>query len=91
MPFHAELILKGGTVVNHDGVGPRDIAVSGGRIVGLGSFGREMAGEDLALIPLDTDRSIEFRLIHPENRAPSVLAETFAGFLRAEAGGTQPT
>ena len=22
MPFHAELILKGGTVVNHDGVGP---------------------------------------------------------------------
>jgi dihydroorotase-like cyclic amidohydrolase len=36
MPFHAELILKNGTVVNHDGVGQRDIAVSGGRIIGIG-------------------------------------------------------
>lgn len=43
---------------------------------------REMTGEDLALIPLDTDRRIEFRLIHPENRAPSQLAETFAALLR---------
>jgi DNA-binding transcriptional LysR family regulator len=43
---------------------------------------REVAGEDLAIIPLDTDRRAEFRLIHPENRAPSVLAETFAGLLR---------
>ncbi len=44
MPFHAELILKGGTVVNHDGVGQRDIAVSGGRIAGIGSYAREQAG-----------------------------------------------
>lgn len=44
MPFHAELILKGGTVVNHDGVGQRDIAVSGGRITGIGSYAREQAG-----------------------------------------------
>ena len=35
---------------------------------------REVAGNDLVLIPLDTDRRIEFRLIHPENRAPSVLS-----------------
>jgi DNA-binding transcriptional LysR family regulator len=43
---------------------------------------REVAGPDLVLIPFDTDRRIEFRLIHPENRAPSLLSETFAGFLR---------
>ncbi|MGG5822091.1 LysR substrate-binding domain-containing protein [Falsiroseomonas sp. HW251] len=43
---------------------------------------REVAGDDLVLIPLDTDRRAEFRLIHPENRAPSVLAETFAAMLR---------
>jgi DNA-binding transcriptional LysR family regulator len=46
---------------------------------------REGAGEDLALIPLDTDRHIEFWLIHPENRAPSILAETFAALLREAA------
>jgi DNA-binding transcriptional LysR family regulator len=46
---------------------------------------RELAREDLALIPLDTGRRIEFRLIHPENRAPSILAETFAAFLRETA------
>jgi DNA-binding transcriptional LysR family regulator len=43
---------------------------------------REVAFPELALIPLDTDRRIEFRLIHPENRPPSVLSETFAELLR---------
>jgi dihydroorotase len=31
-----DLILKGGTVVNHDGVGVRDIAVDKGRIQAVG-------------------------------------------------------
>jgi DNA-binding transcriptional LysR family regulator len=43
---------------------------------------REAAHADLALVPLDTDRRVEFRLIHPENRPPSLLAETFATLLR---------
>ena len=29
-----DLILKGGTVVNQDGEGVRDIAIAGGRIAG---------------------------------------------------------
>jgi dihydroorotase len=47
MAFSAELILKGGTVVNHDGVGERDIAISAGRIAGLGSFSANQGGEVL--------------------------------------------
>ena len=66
MPFHAELILKGGTVVNHDGVGQRDIAVSGGRIVGLGAFGREQGGEvvdctGLHILPGVVDSQVHLR------------------------------
>jgi dihydroorotase len=45
MALTAELILRNGTVVNHDGVGQRDIAVSGGRIVGIGQFAAAQAGE----------------------------------------------
>jgi dihydroorotase len=41
------LILKGATVVNHDGTGIRDIAVRDGRIAGLGSFDRGQAAETL--------------------------------------------
>ena len=33
-----DLILKGGTVVNHDGEGVRDVAVAGGRIAGIGEL-----------------------------------------------------
>ena len=40
-----DLILKGGTVVNQDGEGQRDVAVRGGRIVGIGSFDASQAGE----------------------------------------------
>ena len=47
MPVHPEVILKGGILVNHDGAGPRDIAVSGGKIVGLGHFGKDQAGETI--------------------------------------------
>ena len=43
----ADLILKGGTVVNHDGVGQRDLAISEGRIVGLGSLDEFSAAETL--------------------------------------------
>jgi dihydroorotase len=33
-----DLVLKGGTVVNHDGTGERDVAIRDGRIAGLGRF-----------------------------------------------------
>ena len=66
MPFNAELILKGGTVVNHDGVAQRDIAVSGGRIVGIGSFGKQQGGEvvdctGLHILPGVVDSQVHLR------------------------------
>ena len=33
-----DLILKGATVVNHDGEGVRDIAISGGTIAAIGDL-----------------------------------------------------
>ena len=43
----ADLVLKGGTLVNHDGVGARDLAIHEGRIVGLGNLGEFTAAETL--------------------------------------------
>jgi dihydroorotase len=42
-----DLILQGGTVVNQDGVGLRDIAVDKGRIAGLGDLSNFTAAETL--------------------------------------------
>ncbi|MFN4143585.1 dihydroorotase [Aestuariivirga sp.] len=66
MPFHAELILKGGTLVNHDGMALRDVAVSGGRIVGIGSFGRGQGGDivdctGLHILPGVVDSQVHLR------------------------------
>ena len=66
MSFTAELILKGGTVVNHDGVGKRDVAVSGGKIVGLGVFGAHQAAEivdctGLHILPGVVDSQVHLR------------------------------
>ncbi len=43
----ADLILKGGTLVNHDGVGARDLAIHEGRIAGVGDLGEFAAAETL--------------------------------------------
>ena len=40
-----DLILKGGTVVNHDGEGARDLGISGGRIAALGDLSHATASE----------------------------------------------
>lgn len=42
-----DLILKNGTVVNHDGVGARDVAVNGERIAGIGSFTANQAAQTI--------------------------------------------
>ena len=47
MARHIDLILKGGTLVNHDGVGARDLAVDHGRIVGVGDVSGLAARETL--------------------------------------------
>src|ERR671924_274925 len=66
MPATYDLILKGGIVVNHDGVGHRDIAVNDGRIAGLGSFATGQADKTidcsgLHILPGVIDSQVHFR------------------------------
>ncbi len=61
-----DLILKGGTVVNHDGIGPRDVAVREGRIADIGGFSAEAAGDvidctGLHVLPGVIDSQVHFR------------------------------
>jgi dihydroorotase len=61
-----DLILRGGTVVNQDGVGVRDIGVRGGKIAALGELSRADAGEridcrGLTILPGVIDSQVHFR------------------------------
>ena len=61
-----DLLLKGATVVNHDGQGQRDIAVKDGRIAGLGSYAPGQAAETmdcsgLHILPGVIDSQVHFR------------------------------
>jgi dihydroorotase len=70
-----DLILKGGTVVNHDGEGARDIGVRAGRFAVIGDLSRASAGEvidcrGLHLLPGVIDSHVHFRepgLTHKED------------------------
>ncbi len=82
-----DLILKGGTVVNHDGRGMRDIGVVGGRIAALGDLGRASAGTTidctgLHVLPGVIDSQVHFRepgLEHKENLQTGSLAAVLGG------------
>ncbi|MEO9340564.1 dihydroorotase [Mesorhizobium sp. SB112] len=61
-----DIILKGGIVVNHDGVGLRDIGVVAGRIAQMGDLSRASAGEvvdctGLHILPGVVDSQVHFR------------------------------
>ncbi len=61
-----DLLLKGGTVVNHDGAGIRDVGLRSGRIAALGAIGPETAGEvvdctGLHILPGVIDTQVHFR------------------------------
>lgn len=61
-----DLILTGGTVVNHDGKGVRDIGVKDGRIAAMGELGQASAGEridctGLHVLPGVVDSQVHFR------------------------------
>ncbi|HLL27981.1 MAG TPA: dihydroorotase [Xanthobacteraceae bacterium] len=61
-----DLILTGGTVVNQDGVGKRDIGVRKGRIAALGKIAKSAAGErvdcrGLHVLPGVIDTQVHFR------------------------------
>ncbi len=61
-----DLVLAGGTVVNQDGMGARDIGVRGGRIAALGGIAKNAAGEridckGLHILPGVIDTQVHFR------------------------------
>src|ERR1017187_3271354 len=70
-----DLILKGGTVVNHDGEGARDLAIRTGRFAAIGDLSRATAAEvidcrGLHLLPGVIDSHVHFRepgLTHKED------------------------
>lgn len=68
-----DLILKGGTVVNHDGEGLRDIGVRGGRIAAIGGLAGASAGEvidcaGLTILPGVIDTQVHFREPGPTHK-----------------------
>jgi len=61
-----DLILKGGTVVNHDGEGARDLGIRAGRFAAIGDLSRASAGETidchgLHVLPGVIDSHVHFR------------------------------
>src|SRR5690349_24279107 len=82
-----ELILKGGIVVNHDGEGPRDLGIRGGRFAAIGDLSRASAGESidcrgLHLLPGVIDTQVHFRepgLTHKEDLESGSLSAVMGG------------
>ncbi|MGX9181431.1 dihydroorotase [Mesorhizobium sp. BHbdii] len=81
------LILTGGTVVNHDGEGRRDIGINGGRIAAIGDLGQASAGETvdcrgLHILPGVVDSQVHFRepgLEHKEDLETGSRAAVLGG------------
>ncbi|AWC24764.1 dihydroorotase [Aminobacter sp. P9b] len=82
-----DLILKGGTVVNHDGIGVRDVGVTNGRIAAIGNLGSASAGETidclgLHILPGVVDSQVHFRepgLEHKEDLESGSRAAVLGG------------
>jgi len=82
-----DLLLKGGTVVNHDGIAQRDLGLRGGRIAAIGDLGRAAAGETvdcrgLHLLPGVIDTQVHFRepgLTHKEDLESGSLSAVMGG------------
>ncbi len=87
MPETFDLVLKGATVVNHDGEGVRDIGIRDGRIAGLGALGSAAAAEmidarGLHILPGVIDTQVHFRepgLEHKEDLATGSRAAVLGG------------
>ena len=82
-----DLILAGGTVVNQDGEGVRDVGVIGGTIVAIGDLSRASAGErvdcrGLHVLPGVIDSQVHFRepgLVHKEDLETGSRAAVLGG------------
>ncbi|MGN6447643.1 MAG: dihydroorotase [Brucella intermedia] len=82
-----DTILKGATIVNHDGIGQRDIGIRNGRIAAIGSLSTHGAGEvidctGLHILPGVVDSQVHFRepgLEHKEDLETGSLAAVLGG------------
>jgi dihydroorotase len=87
MARNYDLILKGGTVVNHDGEARRDIGVNAGRIAAIEDLRRASAGETvdcrgLHVLPGVVDTQVHFRepgLTHKEDLESGSLSAVMGG------------
>ena len=66
MAENYDVLIKGGTVVNHDGIGQRDIGIVAGRIAAIGRLDAAAAAElvdasDLHVLPGVIDTQVHFR------------------------------
>jgi dihydroorotase len=82
-----DLLLKGGTVVNHDGIGARDVGVANGRIAAIGDLPQASAGRTidcagLHILPGVIDTQVHFRepgLDHKEDLEAGSRAAVMGG------------
>jgi len=82
-----DAVVRGGTVVNHDGEGVRDIGIRDGRIAALGSIPADAAGEvidatGLTILPGVIDTQVHFRepgLTHKEDLETGSRAAVMGG------------
>ena len=87
MPQTFDLLLRRGAVVNHDGVGVRDVGVRDGRIAALGDLSTAGAGEvieasGLTILPGVIDTQVHFRepgAEHKEDLETGSLAAVMGG------------
>lgn len=94
-----DTILKGATIVNHDGIGQRDIGIRDGRIAAIGFLSAASAGDivdctGLHILPGVVDSQVHFRepgLEYKEDLETGSLAAVLGGVTSVfEMPNTQP-
>src|SRR5476651_1248166 len=95
-----DLILKGGTVVNQDGEGARDLGIRAGRFAAIGDLSRAAAAEvidcrGLHMLPGVIDSQVHFRepgLTHKEDLESGTRGAVLGGVTAAfEMPNTKPS
>src|SRR5262245_29793921 len=95
-----DLLLKGATVVNHDGEGVRDLAIAGGGIAAIGALSQAAAAEEvdcrgLTVLPGVIDTQVHFRdpgMTHKEDLETGSRSAVLGGVTAVfEMPNTNPT